>query len=518
MALFELSLELLAISILLLFVARRFCVPYPALLAVAGCVVAFFPWADPVAIEPRLALALFVAPAVMQSALDMPPRLLVRHWLPLISLAVLLVLVTTAAVAWVAYLLIGLPLAAAVLLGAVVAPPDAAAASAVLEELKLPRRTMAVLQGESLLNDAVVLLIFGAAEAAGSHPSAGFSNTLPMLLAAIPGAVVLGVAFAFGNLYVSRKMAGTLSSIVVQIVTIFGAWVVAAHLGLSSIVAVAAQAMVLAHLSPSRTSALDRLSAGTVWKAILFVLNVLAFLIVGLQARIVLSGLEGRAFWQALGFAFSILAVVVVVRMVWIMMYRSLLRMLCRGFKTPGYAAMVPTARTGILVSWCGMRGLVTLATALALPAQFPGRDLIVLTAFVVVFGTLVIQGFTIRPLISLLRIDPDTSLLSEISKVRTAMLGAAISTLDGRRGEVAEGVRAEYVVARAIASDPLLPQARSPYDQLRLELIASQRQVLDKWRRHECVDDDAFHCLEDELDRAELAASTSEQSSLRKA
>ena len=160
MELFESTLLLLAIAVVLLQIARRLRVPYPSLLALVGGCVALAPFAPHLNIEPRLALALFVAPAVLDTAFDLPPREWVRIWLPLVSLAVVLVLLTAAAVAWVGVHYAGLPLAAALALGAIVAPPDAAAAAAVLNEFGLPRRTLAILQGESLLNDAVALLAF----------------------------------------------------------------------------------------------------------------------------------------------------------------------------------------------------------------------------------------------------------------------------------------------------------------------------------------------------------------------
>ena len=178
----------------------------------------------------------------------------------------------------------------------------------------------------------------------------------------------------------------------------------------------------------------------------------------------------------------------------------------------------VPSVRVGVLVSWCGMRGLVTLAAALALPPQFPARDLVVLSAFVVVLGTLVLQGFTIRPLIALLHIEPDCSLYEEVARARKTMLNAALRMLAGRAGDVAAALRAEYKAARAVAADPLRPQAQTPYDDLRLEAIASQRQVLTEWRHRECIDDDAFHRLEEELDRAELNATISDSIGLLEA
>jgi hypothetical protein len=159
------------------------------------------------------------------------------------------------------------------------------------------------------------------------------------------------------------------------------------------------------------------------------------------------------------------------------------------------------------LVSWCGMRGLVTLATALALPGEFPGRDLIVLSAFTVVLGTLILQGFTIRPLIALLRIDADASLDEDVSRARNAMLDAALATLAGSPGAGAAAVRAEYGATRAASVDRSRPM--TDYDHLRLQAIAAERRLLIEWRGQGRIQDDAFHLLEDELDRAELHAAS---------
>jgi NhaP-type Na+/H+ or K+/H+ antiporter len=515
MPLFESALTLLAVAMLLLFATRRLGVPYPAMLALSGGCVAALPWAPRVEIEPHLALALFVAPAVMNSAFDMPPRVLLRYWLPLISLAVMLVLATTATVAWIGHAYGGMTVAAAIALGAIVAPPDAAAASAVLQRLHLPRRTLAVLQGESLLNDAVALLIFAAAVSAETMGGGQWTGSVPRLLIALPGGVLLGALVGALDVYLVAKLAGTRSSIVVQIVSTYGAWVLADRLQLSSISAVAALAMVFAHFGPSRTSARDRVSANAVWAALVFVLNVLAFLLVGLQARVILAGLEGDALWHALRFALMTLLAVTGVRIAWVMAYGAVLRRLRPNLGASNIQTSAPGVKVGILVSWCGMRGLVTLATALALPAEFQSRDLIVLSAFVVVIGTLVLQGFTIRPLIALLHIEQDCSLYEEISRVRVRMLDSAIDVLGGRGGDVPVALSSEYKAARAMASNPLRPQAPSAYDELRLEAIAQQRRVLDVWRRLECIDDDAYHRLEEELDRAELNATPRESSSL---
>ncbi len=508
MPLFEITLVLLAIAVVLLQVARHLRVPYPAMLALVGGCVAALPFAPHLSIEPRLALALFVAPAVMDTAFDMPPREMLRNWLPLTSLAVVLVLLTTAAVAWAGWALAGLPLAAAVALGAIVAPPDAAAAAAVLREFKLPRRTMAVLQGESLLNDAVALLAFGLAVSAAVSPGNAWNALLPRLGLAVPGGALLGVASGALSIRVARKVAGTLSSIIVQFLVTFGTWILAERLSLSPIVAVVALAAVAARYMPARTSARDRVNSYAVWATVVFVLNVLAFLLMGLQARIILSQLPADELRHALVFAAIVLGVVIGVRFIWVMTYGTVVRFIQSFFEPRALGAPVPRTRIGVLVSWCGMRGLVTLATAFSLPPEFPGRNVIVLSAFTVVLGTLIVQGFTIRPLIALLRIAPDQTLDLEVAEARRAMLDAALAELAGYSGEAADAVRGEYGAARAASSsDPTRPVTQ--YDNLRMLAIAAERRLLVEWRRRGRIFDDTYHLLEDELDRAELNAAS---------
>jgi Na+/H+ antiporter len=508
MPLFEITLVLLAVAVVFLKVARRLRVPYPSLLALAGGCVAVVPFAPHLNIEPRLVLALFVAPAVMDTAFEMPPREMLRNWLPLVSLAVLLVLATTAAVAWAGVALEGLPLAAALALGAIVAPPDAAAASAVLREFNLPRRMTSVLQGESLLNDAVALLAFGLAVSAATSPGSAWELLVPRLLIAVPGGAVLGFLVGMLGTRIVRTLAGTLSSIIVQFLITYGAWILADRLGLSPIMAMVALAAVAAHYSPARTTARDRLNTNAVWATVVFILNVLAFLLMGLQARVILTQMKGEALMHALGFALTVLALVIGVRFAWVMLYGFVVRRFRHFLAKRVLLETVPTARIGVLVSWCGMRGLVTLATALALPREFPGRDLIVLSAFTVVLGTLILQGFTMRPLIALLRIDADASLDEDVSRARHAMLDAALATLAGSPGEGAAALRAEYGATRAASVDRSRPM--TDYDHLRLQAIAAERRLLIEWRGQGRIQDDAFHVLEDELDRAELHAGSS--------
>jgi Na+/H+ antiporter len=501
MTLFESLLALMIVAVVLLQVSRRLGTPYPAMLALAGALVAALPWAPNLVIEPRLALVLFIAPVLLDAAYDTAPRELRRYWLPLVSLVLVAVVLTAASVAWAGWVLAGLPIAAAIALGAIVAPPDAAAAKAVLNQFSVPRRTLSILQGESLLNDAVALLIFGAAVSAASSQHSSFARSAPGLLIAIPGGVLAGFLLAKLYLLLRPLVASTTSTSIVEFGATFGVWLIADHLHLSPIITIVAYAMTVATYAPARQNARDRVFSYSVWEAAVFTLNVLAFLLMGMQARMILSHLAGSELWRALTFAIVVLVIVILVRLIWVMIYVALVRWL----RPPSVA--VPTKSMGLLVSWCGMRGLVTLATAFALPQGFPGRDVIVLSAFTVVLGTLVIQGLTIKPLIKLLRIKPDESLDQEISMARTAMIEAAIEMLGKEQSQTANTVRLEFEDAKSTARDSSRPQAETEHDRLRMKAIAEERRVLAEWRGEGRIDDDAFHRLEEELDWAELNA-----------
>jgi CPA1 family monovalent cation:H+ antiporter len=507
MALFESLLALLLVSILLLKVSGHIGVPYPTMLAFAGACVAALPWAPEIDMEPRLALALFIAPALVDAAYDLPPRELRRDWLPLTWLALIAVVLTTAAVAWVGWVWAGMPLAAAVALGAIVAPPDAAAAAAVLTKFPLPRRTMALLRGESLLNDAGALLIFTAALAIASRQETSVSDMIPTLLLAAPGGVILGLIFARVYLLLKRWLGPTLTARVSEFVITFATWVVAEHLNVSAILAVVTFAITAAHYGSENRTARDRVHSYAIWQIVVFVLNVLAFLLMGLQARTILSRLASSGLWDAIWFGTTILGVVIAVRIVWVMVGTLVPRL----FHHHGAASRTPM-REAVLISWCGMRGLVTLATAFALPSGFPRRDVIVLSAFIVVLGSLVIEGLTVGPLIKLLRLEPDNSLDVEISKARAAMVDAALASLKDGTSAAANAVRAEYQAMRAIASDRRNPQGDTEHDQLRVGAIGAQREVLAALRRGGKISGDAFHRLEEELDWAELHAAPREE------
>ncbi|KEC74359.1 UNVERIFIED_ORG: CPA1 family monovalent cation:H+ antiporter [Rhizobium esperanzae] len=501
MAFFESMLTLLLVAIIFLQFSRKFRIPYPTMLAIAGIIVAAFPWAPNVAIDPQLALALLIAPVLFDAAYDLPPRTLKRNWLPLVSLAGIAVILTAAAVAAVGVTIAGLPLAAAVALGAIVAPPDAAAATAMLDRFDLPRQTYVILKGESLLNDAVALLIFSAAVAAVANP-AFFTGVLAELTLAVPGGIILG--YLLGRLYmvVGLKLAGTLGGTLLEFVATFGTWVIAERLHLSAILAIVVYAMVIARYMPERQTARHRIHSYSVWEAAVFLLNVLAFLLMGLQVRQIVLDLEPSRLNFAIILATAVFVTVIAVRLAWVLLYNRVVTVLAaRGYTRQA----APSFATSLIAGWCGMRGLVTLATALALPIDFPDRDIILLSALAVVLGTLVVQGLTLGPLIRFLNFDPDTSLDRDLTRTRMALIDAALAELHGQ-DKSTRILRDVYTSEREIAADGKHPREVSKLDKQRRRVIVAKRRKLAAMRRSDEIDDDVFHILEQELDWAELA------------
>ena len=512
MTTFEWLIGLLLGAVALSALARRIKVPYPTFLAIGGVLLAFVPSTPNWTLEPDLALALFVAPVLLDAAYDTSLRDLRDNWLPVSTLVFVAVGLTTAAVALLAHwLLPDMPWAAAIALGAIVAPPDAAAAVAILRQVKLPYRILKVLEGESLLNDASALLIYRVAVGAAVAQHFKWSAFAPAILLALLGSLVAGYLFAKISMFVTRRIADPPSAIIVQFAGTFTVWIVAEHIGLSGILTIVAYAITIARTAPARTPARLRVPSYAVWDTVIFVLNVLAFMLIGMQLRPIWSRLDDPVRFKYCAVAAGVLATVILVRIAWVMSYNvaSRLTIARRGFH-PRRPMAAPTTQGGIVASWCGMRGIVTLAAAYALPLGFPYRDLILLTAFAVVLGSLVIQGLTLRPLIATLQLEDDDPVSAEVGHARAVAYRAALDEIDGDPSEAAEILRLEYraLLLRAKTDpDGGVATGELPADPLRRRAIAAARRSLLALRRSEDIGDDAFHRLEEEFDWAELSA-----------
>jgi CPA1 family monovalent cation:H+ antiporter len=301
------------------------------------------------------------------------------------------------------------------------------------------------------------------------------------------------------------------SAIIVQFGTTFMIWIMAEHLGLSGILTIVVYAITTARTAPARMPARLRVPSYAVWETTVFVLNVLAFIMIGMQVRPIWSHLDETVRWEYCGAAGLILFTVIAVRLVWIGFYRTVLRALIkRGIYCPEDVKAVASPQGGLVTAWCGMRGLVTLATAFALPEGFPYRDFIQFAAFAVVLGSLVIQGLTLRPLILALGLKADDPVGIEAARARATAFRAALDAIDDDPSEEAEILRLEYRAVLMQADDSPIRGVASrglPADPLRLRAIDAARKTIFKLRDTEVIGDDAFHLLEEELDRAELSA-----------
>lgn len=515
MEVFEWVLLLLAGAVLLTAIARRVGVPYPSLVALGGVGLALLPSAPEFRLDPELTLALFVAPVLLDSAFDTSLRDLRRNWIPVTSLVLAAVILTTAGVAWLAHTLVPeMPWAAAIALGAIVAPPDAAAANAVLKQLKLPHRLLVILEGESLLNDASALLIYRLAVLAVASGGLELNQIAPAFSLSVVGSVFAGFVLARLSLMLLSRIHDIPSSIVMQFVSTFGVWILAERLGLSAIVTVVVYAVSVARDAPRLTPAHLRLPSYAVWDTAVFVLNVLAFVLIGLQLRPILIALDASERTDYLQVAAAVLGAVVVIRIVWTFIYYMVARVKSRLFGLGNWPGSIPSVRSGLVISWCGMRGIVTLAAAYALPVASPGRevfpfrDLILLCAFCVVVGTLVVQGLTLRPLILWLRLSDDRQVDHEVRLINERMTQVAIVALNGHHSRESEALRREFAsLLDGSSTIDEQPHGQSRHDELRAQVISAQRRVLLQMRASDEIGDDAFHLVEARLDLAELNA-----------
>jgi CPA1 family monovalent cation:H+ antiporter len=512
---FEQILVLFVAAVILAAAARRVGAPYPVFLAVGGALLAFVPGAPSFSVPPELVLALFVAPVLVDAAYDTSLRDLRDNWLPVTSLVVFAVGLTTAAAAVVAHALVpAMPWAAAIALGAVVAPPDAVAAIAVLRQLRPPQRILTILEGESLLNDASALLIYRLAVGAVAANGFSVAAVAPTFLLAVGGSLIAGPALGWLTLRLMERVQHVPTAIILQFVIAFNVWMLAEHVGLSGVLTTVCFAMTVARTSPALTPARIRVPTYAVWETVVFALNILAFIFVGLQIRPILENLQAADLARYLAVAGAVLLTVILLRIAWHMPFNAVVRWRHRrvGFNPPR-PMLRPSVGSGLVISWAGMRGIVSLAAAMALPEDFPFRDLVLLTAFAVVLGTLAIQGLTLKPLLRVLQLHDDDPVGREVKAARERALSAGLASLENDRSPVAELVRREFRARLAYEEGDVEDSgARAAHTELYRRALQAARQALFAMRANDEIGDDAFHRIEEELDWLEMASAGNDE------
>jgi len=428
---------LLTAIVVVAVIARRLKMPYPIAFVIGGSVLAFFPNLPKIALDPDLVFLIFL-----------PPLLYAGGWLtdwkqfranarPIGLLAIGLVVVTTGAVAVVAHMLVpNLPWASAFVLGAIVSPPDAVAAGAVFERFSVPQRIVAILDGEGLVNDAVALVIYRFAIAAAVTGTFSLAKASLSVVGVSLGGIAIGLALAALIVELTIRLrrhdvTDPLIENAIQLITPYAVYLSAELAHASGVLATVAAGIYVSRQSNRMHDPETRLVASAVWDLLIFLLNGLVFLLIGLQLRDVVHdpNFVAREIW--IGLAIS--ALVIVVRLAWVFPATYLPRVLFPGISRVEGS---PPLRYVFVLGWSGMRGIVSLAGALAIPAltasgaHFPGRNIIVFITFCVIFVTLVFQGLSLIPILRYLRIEGDDDLDGREIEVRVKALEAGIKRM----------------------------------------------------------------------------------------
>lgn len=503
--------------------ARRRETSAPLLLVLAGLAASYIPGVPDYDLDPDVVLLIFLPPLLFSAALDSSYLDIRRNLRSISLLSVGLVLFTALAVALTAYALVpGLGMAAAFTLGAIVAPPDAVAATAIGRSVGLPRRMLVVLAGESLLNDATALTAYRVAVSA--VVTGGFSLAAGAGIFAYAAVVGLaaGVALAMVVDWLNRHLSDPVLESTLLLLTPFVAYLLMEQIDASGVLAVVAAGLYLGHRSRRSSTYAGRLTTDTVWGVMTFVLETLVFALIGLQLPGVLDGVSNRSAWQLAGVTLAVFAVILLARAAWIFTATYLPLLFSR---SDADRAGIPWQLPAVL-SWAGMRGVVSLAAAFAVPAltddgaPFPERDLILFLTFGVVIGTLVLHGYTLPAMIRWLGvINPEEARRDNLSEAAAqqaagrAALARLDELLDEEAGHVPEDVvqrLRDKAMARSLRAwerlggDPGRGFTETPtasYRRLRLEMLEAERSVFYQLRDTGRLDDEVLRRVIRELD-----------------
>ncbi len=512
------ALLILTCVLLVMAAARRLPVPYPTLLVVAGLVVGFTPGLPAVALDPELVFFVFLPPLLWSAAYFTSWRDFRANARPILLLAVALVLITTAAVAIAAKALIpGLGWPAAIALGAIVSPPDAVSATAVVRALGVPRRLVTILEGESLVNDAAALILYRAAVGAMlvGHFDPGAS--LVAFVAAAAAGIALGLAVGWLAALVHRLIDDPPTLILVTLMAPYLAWMLSERAHASAVLACVAGGLVLRR-TPGIGDAVPhvRLQGRAVWDLVAFVITGVLFLLIGLQLRTLVADVPAGGLPRLVAWGAVVSAVVIVVRLVCVPIFAWVPRRLSASLRARDPMPGWPTL---FLLGWVGLRGIVSLAAAMALPrtladgSPLPMRSELILITFVVIFCTLVLQGLSLAPLVRRLRLASDDDELREELLARSEAARAALVRLEeiarepwseprvvaALRDQYEDRLRRAADVAGGTGASSLLSERGTK--RTRFEIMDAERRALVRLRDQDAISDEVLLALETELD-----------------
>lgn len=512
---FSLVLLLIAASVPLALLARWSNLPYAVALVLGGMALAFVPFIPHIVLDPQLVLVLFLPPLLQAGAFFMPWRPFRANLRPILLLAIGLVACTTAAIGIATkWLLPDLPWAVCFALGAIVSPPDAVAATAVLEAMRLPKRIVVVLEGESLVNDASGLILYNIAIAAALTGAFSWSEAAARFVLVGAGGTLLGAACGLAVVRGLRRLHDPMLEIAVTMLLGYAAYIAADRLGLSGVLATVAAGLVLGWNAPEAMSPQTRVQAKAAWAVLVFLLNSLVFLLIGLSLNEVVARVAPSALIELSGIGVLLSLVAVAVRMVWVFPSAYLPRLLVPAIRRRD---PYPPWRWLVIIGWTGMRGVVSLAAALAIPTTlpdgtpFPGRDAVLVLTFVVILITLVGQAPTLGPLIRWLGIVPEAGAGDPFAAHRQRIAAAGLAALAAKADDPLEGAIARDLLPELSLRAGTAPRRGAHAIEatarlvLLLEARAAERKALLALHRSGELDDDALRALQEELDLEEL-------------
>ena len=515
----QLVLLLLVLATALAYLARRVGIPYPILLVLGGLALGLVPGLPAVELEPEVVFLLFLPPILFGAGFNTPIRDFKANMRPILQLAVGLVLFTAAVVAVVAQALVpGMGWAAAFALGAIVAPPDSVAATAIFQRLGVPARVVTILEGESLINDATALTTYRFAIAAVAGTFSLAAAGLSLVVVALGG---IAVGLVVGLLVTAswRRTADPILEITVSLLAPVTAYMIAEEVfHVSGVLAAVTGGLIAGRTASRALSSEARLIGRGVWNMLIFLINGLVFILIGLQLPGVVRELE-RPLTEALAIALVISLAVIVSRIVWVFPASYLPRRLSASLRArdpyPPWSAV-------FVVSWAGLRGVVSLAAALALPravegTAFPERNLIIFITFVVILVTLVGQGLTLPWLTRALGVTGVSGSSAEESIARTAATDAGLARLAELEQENPDHLpliqelrerydhRASHVWEHQDAPRDEVELELFEHRRIRRSLLDAEREAVIRLRDDGAIGDEVLRVIERDLDLEEL-------------
>jgi monovalent cation/hydrogen antiporter len=508
----QVVLLLLGAVLLAMSAARRFPVPYPVVLVLAGLLVSFVPGLPALRLEPDLVFFVFLPPVLWSAAYQTSLRDFRANARPISLLAVGLVIATALAVAVCAHTSMpGLGWPAAIALGAIVSPPDAVSATAVVRALGVPRRLVTILEGESLVNDATALILYRGAVGAMLAGTFYWGESLAAFVFAATVGVAIGLCIGWASSFVLRRLEDVSTQVLLTLMAPYLAWIVAERLDASAVLACVAGGIMRRQAPGTDVAPSMRLQGRPVWDLVSFVTNGVLFLLIGLQLPGLVREIPSGGLATLVGQGIVVSIVVIAARLVWVPFFAWLPRWLSRSLRERD---PMPSWQAMFLIGWTGLRGIVSLAAAMALPLRLPDgsplpfRSEIVLITFVVIFCTLVLQGLSLAPIIQWLELPADGEAQREEVRARSHAARSALARLQTLEAEpwadpeAIAALREQYEgrLRRACdgASSLLVERGAK---RARFESLLAERLALLELRRDDVISDEVLLQLETELD-----------------